>query len=267
MRLKILIVLFSVMFLFGCVQEGIRVVSVTNGSVPSAPAASPATSNTSSNSSAPSASNTSNTSAPKAVQTGADLLISTFYLSMIHLTPGENFEVTFKIANNGTETINNFEYLLAIKSGNDVVKSVRENLSLGSGASTSKIIKTFSLDTGTYSVVLSLDPSNAFGEANENNNQKSQNIDVRYPSVSNSSKVNNETTHSSSSSNSSSSGGCIDSDNGLTYNVAGTCKDTFGNDVSDICIEVNQIWEWSCVNSRCMPTTRTCYCQEGKCIG
>ena len=271
MRLKILIVLVFLLFLLGCVQEGIKVVRVANNTSPTIPATTnyPSTNQTASNVTVNAQINVSNSSSAKGAPTNADLAVSTFYLSTMYPLPNEDFDVILRIMNQGTESIKDFEYSILIKKGEDIKKSERYsyNLSLDAGATTGKIMKTFSLDEGDYKIIITLDPANVFQEKNENNNIKEQSINVQYSTTSNSSAVRNDTrTTSSRNTTNTTSSGCTDTDGGLTYDLKGECTDSYGSNLPDICIDVNELWEWYCESGRCKNSIHTCYCIEGKCV-
>jgi len=270
MRIKILIIFVLVLFLLGCVEEGVRVVKVANYSSKNA---SVAQNQTAANQSAGASSNTTNTTAAntsvsKGKPTKADLAVSTFFLSTIYPVPNVDFEVSFRIKNNGTEPIKDFDYSILVTKGNDTKKSETNayNSTIDAGSSSSKIVKTFSLPDGTYEIALTLDSSNAFDEANESNNVKKQVIAVKYTTPSNTTNTYNSSNSSSNQTNQSSDTGCTDTDGGLNYEQKGICTDKYGSVIGDVCLEVNQLWEWRCYSGKCVSEYHTCYCLEGRCV-
>ncbi len=284
MRIHIIIVCIALLFLLGCVEQGIKVIHVTNGggTVPVvAPsnntAAQPApSSNQTANQTAANQSTApaSNATAPagQGTPTKADLAVSNFLMSTIYPLPGEDFDVSFKIKNVGTESIKNFAYNIKIMKGNDVIKSedYPYNTTIDAGGLTSKIGNTYNLNEGIYALTLTLDSGNAFKEPDESNNIKKQTFSAQQVISSNESSTathsSSNSSRNSSSSNSSSNSGCTDTDGGANYNVKGICTDRFGQNIGDICLDVNKLWEWSCVSGRCVYAEHTCSCLEGKCV-
>lgn len=277
--MKIIIILVALAFLIGCVDEGVRVVQVEADTEPeisgpdvetSGQAESPAEAEQ--NETAP---EEEQEEPDESVETGADLTITNFFLSTIYPEPYEEFEISFKIKNSGSEDIEDFEYSIKFMEGNDVAEieyyGYRENLA--SGSSTGRITKAFSLDEGQYEAVLTLDPLNAYEEENEDNNVEEQSLSVQGTQASSGSTVytnpgssSNDDDSGSDNQDSGSDSTCQDTDGGVEYAVKGTCTDDLGNNVDDICLESNEIWEWYCADNRCQHETHTCYCQEGKCI-
>src|SRR3989338_2243093 len=263
---KILFLIIFLVFIAGCAEEGVKVVKVTPGEeartitpspepnqTPSAPATTPAaTTNTTSNA----------TSAPVAqgTSTKADLEITNFFLSSLNAGQNEAFEIKFKIKNAGSAEISNFEYSVKIMKGNNVVKTDIYNYTqvLGVGTTTDRMeLSYFLSDTGSYDIIVKLDPFNAFAEPKETNNEGKQKINI----------VEGNKTTTGSATNTS-SGSCTDSDGGKVYNTKGSCSDSVVSNMQDICIDVNELWEVYCdSDSRCaFEKEHTCYCQEGKCV-
>jgi hypothetical protein len=273
-KYNIIIVLFLSLFLIGCVQEGIKIVQVSNTTLQNAAVnANPAsTVSNASNQTAPAnntvSNTTTNTTANTGTPTNADLAVSNFFLSTLNPRPFDEFEVTFKIKNGGTQSIKDFEYSIKIMKGNDVKKSENYAYSseIAANSMSEKIEKVFSLEQGDYELILALDSSGKFLEPDESNNIKKQRFSVFNPSSSNSSSTYNSSHSPSSNTSSSDNSGCTDTDGGATYDKYGVCTDKYGSTVGDVCLEVNKLWEWRCVSGRCVSEYRTCTCLEGKCV-
>jgi len=272
-KYNIIIALFLLLFLAGCVQEGIRIVannttnvSVVSANVTATPAANISNQTTSITNNT--ATNISNATVSTGTPTNADLAVSNFFLSTLNPRPFDEFEVTFKIKNGGTQSIKDFEYSIKIMKGNDVKKSENYAYSseIAANSMSEKIEKVFSLEQGDYELILALDSSGKFLEPDESNNIKKQRFSVFNPSSSNSSSTYNSSHSPSSNTSSSDNSGCTDTDGGATYDKYGVCTDKYGSTVGDVCLEVNKLWEWRCVSGRCVSEYRTCTCLEGKCV-
>lgn len=288
MRLKIIIILISMIFLLGCVDEGVKVVKVDGDAETDDINESPEenisqsgneeqtneTQNETSSENQDNSENDDSDDSGESVETGADLTITNFFLSTIYPEPGEDFEISFKIKNAGSEDIEDFEYSIKFMEGEDVkdVDYYDYDEKLESGSSSERITKTFSLSEGQYELFVSMDPMNEYEEEDEDNNVEEQSFSVQNTGSSSGSDAYTNPSSSSSdgedseddSDNTEST--CYDSDDGTEYGVKGTCTDDMGNNVDDICIENNELWEWYCRDNRCQHETHTCYCQEGKCI-
>jgi len=262
---RIFIFLVFLVFIAGCAEEGVKVVKVSPGGEVRTitPPAGQQQAAPQANQTTPTA-NTSNQTASQPAQAGAptnaDLELNSFFLSGLNINPNEQFTIKLKIKNAGTEPISNFEYLVKIMKGADVVKSDIYNYteSLGGGAISNKIEFLYSLaEKGSYDIIVKLDPMSAFAEPNETNNEGKQRINVVTPSNASSGSPSSSGTNAS-------TGSCKDTDGGKNYGVRGTCTDNQGTSVSDICIDINKIWEWYCENDRCQYQEHICSCNTEK---
>ena len=261
---RLFVFLILLVFIAGCAEQGVKVVKVGQGETPQTTAPAVPVQNAQQNQT-PAANNTPAAPVNQGASTKADLGVTGYYLSILNAEPNEDFEVKFKITNSGTAAISNFEYSVKIMKGNDVIKSDVYNYSqeLAAGASSERIVLTYYMsDTGSYDVIVKLDPFNAYAEPNENNNEGKQKLNVIIPISGNSSTVNTITRTNRTSNSSGTSDGCTDTDGGKVYGIRGTCTDSYGTKISDVCTEVNQIWEWYCSEGRCANDIHTCTCNE-----
>ena len=270
------IFLILLAFVAGCAEEGVRVIRVNpNGSVdqtaPKIISPAPSSANQtqgSANSAVSNNTGTANTTTQTAntgTPTRADLALDSFFLSDLNVNQNENFDVKFKIKNSGTGPIGNFVYVLMIMLGSNVVKQGIYNYTqtISSGTTSSKITLTYSLaDIGAYDIVVKLDPFGLFAEPNENNNEGTQRINVVAGNASAASGTSNPTSPE----NSGTMGNCTDSDSGKNYNVVGSCRDSQGTSISDICVDSNKMWEWYCDAGKCAYEEHTCVCRGGICV-
>ncbi|MEM4336621.1 MAG: CARDB domain-containing protein [Candidatus Woesearchaeota archaeon] len=195
--------------------------------------------------------------------TKADLEIVDFLLSTLNSNQNEEFEVKFKIKNSGTDAISNFDYAIIFVKNNITIRTDYYNYTqiLGVNSLTDKITLSYSLpELGLYDVIVKADASEKFQEPNEENNLKKQKINIIESATSSSSTTSTSTTAPSTNSKK-----CFESDGGKNYNVMGSCVDE-NTDIRDVCIDVNELWEWYCSNDRCVYEVRTCHCSEGKCL-
>lgn len=281
MRIKILILLISLIFILGCVEEGANVVKVNSDSDLTDDSSNQTV--LQEDDSATSSDNLDNTETTssnddsEAVETTADLAITNFYLTTINPASKEEFDVSFKIKNRGLESIKDFDYRIEIMQGDNVIrtKNYEYSKTLSSGESSSKISQTYSLDAGSYKVVVSVDTAEKYIEDDEQNNVEDILINV---GVTNTASSSGSTVHDTPGTNDDSDsdetpeygivdGTCRDSDGGVEYETKGTCEDDMGNSIDDICIDVDEIWEWYCnMDDKCTHESHTCFCEDGVCI-
>ncbi|MBW3023236.1 hypothetical protein KY308_03975, partial [Candidatus Woesearchaeota archaeon] len=112
-----------VLFLAGCAEEGVKVVTVSPQGEPAAEQPATTQTQTSTSEPAPQTQTSQQQASTTSVSTKADLEITSYFLSSLNAEQNEEFEVKFKIKNAGTEAITNFEYSIKIMEGNDVIKS------------------------------------------------------------------------------------------------------------------------------------------------
>ena len=273
---RIIILFVAALFLFGCSQDDTRVIQVDDDISDLEDVeddASDAVSEEDQAEQDPVPEEHTDETETEGVETKADLAVTNFFLSTLYPEPNEMFEVNFKIKNRGIESIEDFDYTIKIMKGTDV-KKIEYGIyqeELDSGETSDRISEVFSVEAGDYDVVITLDPSNDFIEDDEDNNVDEMSIAVQNPGTSSGSDVyTNPGTPSDDSSDDddqqTASSTCVDTDNGKVYDEKGTCIDDFGNNVDDVCLDINEVWEWYCKDNRCRPESHTCYCENGICI-
>jgi hypothetical protein len=195
-----------------------------------------------------------------------DLEIDTLFWNTLFPDAGESSELTIKVINTGNGSISGFNYKVTLFKGLDIWRedNHESNATIASGE-TAREKKTLTFyEEGKYKAEVYLDWDNSIKEQNELNNYKA----TPEITVSDASEQEDEeeTEEDILGDNK-----CVDSDDGVNYQVKGRCVDDgpFILGMSDYCENNRELIELYCTNTtqRCrFAEPYECYCRNGACV-